>query len=650
MNKIKLLGLALISSVALAFTSCDDYLEVKLNDQMTLDEVFSKRASTLSYLRHIYSYLPAEHEYQGSNTSTRGGDGAVGTAMADEAMFSWYQWVTYLDFRTGDNSTSTWAYNIWANMYTGIEQASIFMENVGRCPDMTATERTEALAEARLIRAYCYFQLFRRYGPVFVWGDRRSEQTIKPEDVDRHTVDENLDFMITEIDKAIADLPLELEDMTTFAGRATKGAAMALKSRILLYAASPLYNGCDLYKGQMVNKEGKYLFPQTPDPNKWELAAQAAKAVIDLPLYSLVEDHTTGDPVVDGWKAYTDIQNKEWNNEIIWGYWPDYVGVTYGIISFNRQRMLPPGLAKNSNGGYCVSMKLVDSYPMQSTGRYPYDPVKGYKLDSDGYFEVDPASGYEEGKDKVNLENNFVAGWEHPIEGPKFGAIKAHKSCVGRDSRFYATVQANGFKHVNNFLVGGNQVVTFYTGGTSSFNPNDCVKSGFLFRRFLPVDLDYDNGNYGTYFCWFFRLGEIYLNYAEACNEKPNRDAAEALKYLNKIRNRAGLNNIEDAYPEYNFMTDQNALRQMIRHERMLELVFESHRYYDCRRWMTATKEFTNKNWSLDLIATNYESSWLRTTRVWAGKDNKFTEKNYLFPINQTQLSEMKNITQNYGW
>lgn len=192
--------------------------------------------------------------------------------------------------------------------------------------------------------------------------------------------------------------------------------------------------------------------------------------------------------------------------------------------------------------------------------------------------------------------------------------------------------------------------MTFYTGGTSSFNPNDCVKSGFLFRRFLPVDLDYDNGNYGTYFCWFFRLGEIYLNYAEACNEKPNRDAAEALKYLNKIRNRAGLNNIEDAYPEYNFMTDQNALRQMIRHERMLELVFESHRYYDCRRWMTATKEFTNKNWSLDLIATNYESSWLRTTRVWAGKDNKFTEKNYLFPINQTQLSEMKNITQNYGW
>ena len=649
MNKIKLLGLALVSSTAVALCSCDDYLEVKLNDQMTIEEVFSKRESTLNYLRHVYSYLPSEHEYQGSNSITQGGDGSV-VAMADESLFSWYQWVTYLDFRTGDNSTSTWAYNNWADMYKGIEQAGIFMEHVDECGDMTANERKYAKAEARLIRAYCYFQLFRRYGPVFVWGDQRSNQTIKPEEIDRHTVDQNLDFMVTELDKCIEDLPLDLEDMNNFAGRATKGAAMALKSRLLLYAASPLYNGCDLYKGQMINKDGNYLFPQTPDPNKWELAAQAAKAIIDLGKYELLENTETGDPVVDGWKAYTDIQNQAWNKEVIWGYWPGYTAPTYYIPCFNRQRMLPPGLAKNCNGGYCASLKLVDAYPMQETGRYPYDPVKGYKLDSDGYFEVDPASGYEEGKDKINFENNFVSGWEHPIEGPKFGAVKAHKSCVGRDARYYASIQANGFRHVNNFLVGGNQVVTFYTGGTSSYNPNDCVKSGFLWRRFLDVDIDYDNGNYGTYFYWYFRLAEIYLNYAEACNEKPNREASEALTYLNKVRNRAGLNNIEEAYPEYNFLTDQNALRMMIRQERMVELAFESHRYYDCRRWMTAVDEFTNKNWTLDLIATNYEASWVRTTRVWAGKDNKFTEKNYFFPINQTQLSEMKNITQNYGW
>lgn len=652
MNKIKLTALALIASSAVAFTSCDDYLEVKLKDQMTLEEVFSKRTTTLQYLKHIYSYLPADHEYQGSLSKTYGGDAAVGTAMADEACFSWYQWVSYLQFRTGDNTTATNDYNIWAHEYTGIEQAGIFMQNVTSCPDLTDEEKREAIAEARLIRAFCYFQLFRRFGPVFIWGDKRSDQTIKPEEIDRNTVDENIDFMVSEIDKAIEDLPDEITDVTQYAGRATKGAAMALKSRITLYAASPLYNGCDLYKGQMLNRDGKYLFPQEADPQKWEIAAKAAKDVIDLGRYHLLQSTESDDPMTNAIKAYTDLQNEAWNDEVIWGYWPGMVAADYNIACFNRQRFCPPNIGIPANGGYCASLKLADSYAMAETGRYPSDPVKDLGYDEFGYPIVDPASGYEKGDDRLNYENNFVVGWEHPIEGEKFGAIKAHKSCVGRESRYYASLMANGFKWVNEYMTGGNREITFFTGGSSSYNPNDCVKSGFLWRRFMDTTIDYTDKNcsWGEYFYWLFRLGEIYLNYAEACNEKPNRDAAEALKYLNAIRNRAGLNNIQDAYPEYNFMSDQNALRQMIRRERMLELAFESHRYYDCRRWMTATKEFTNKNWTLDLIATNYEASWQRTTRVWAGKDNLFTDKNYCFPINQAQLSEMKNITQNYGW
>lgn len=649
MNKIKFLPLALAASFAVATTSCSDYLDVKLNDQMTLEEVFLKRATTLKYLGAIYSYLPEDSEFQGSNTIQYGGDAAVGTAMSDEALFSWYQWVTYLNYRTGDHSPgmSNPGYNIWQNKYTGIEQAGIFMENVDNCPELTADEKKHMKAEARLIRAFDYFQLFRRFGPVFIWGDRRSDITIRPEEIDRNTVDENIDFMISEIDKAIEDLPLEVDDPTRFAGRATRGAAMALKARILLYAASPLFNGCELYKGQMMNREGKYLFPQTPDPEKWEKAAQAAKAVIDMNRYKLVKDTKEDDPMLSAIKSYQNIQFDDWNDEAIWGYYPRMVAVTYDIACFNRQRMLPPGLAKNCNGGYCASMQLFDSYPMQATGRYPINPVEAAKKPNPYNnltlnLDIDPASGY-------SIEG-FQEGWEHPIEGPAYGAVKAHKSCVGRDARFYASIMANGFKHINNFVVGGNREVTFYTGGTSSFNPNDCVKSGFLWRRYLPTDLDYDNGSYGTWFYWYFRLGEMYLNYAEACNEKPQRDAKEAIKYLDLIRERVGLNSITVAYPEYNFETDQEALRQMIRKERMVELAFESHRYYDVRRWMTATKELSNKNWTLDLLATNYDSSWERTTRVWAGKDNYFEDKHYFFPIFQAQLSEMRNITQNYGW
>lgn len=285
-NKLKLFGLALLSS-AVMFSSCSDYLEVKLEDQLTIEKVFSKRASTLSYLAHIYSYLPYEAEYQGTNQTAEvwpGGDGAV-VPMSDEALFSTYQWSTYLNFRTGDWGPTTPYFNIWRYQYTGIEQAGIFLEHVDECPDLSAEEKRQMKAEVRMLRAYSYFQLFRRYGPVYIWGDHRSNPVIKPDEVDRHTVDQNVDFMVSEIDKAIADLPLTLADTQTFAGRLTKGAAMAAKARILLYAASPLFNGCDLYKNVLKNRWGDYLFPQTADPEKWEKAAQAAKAVIDLGMY-----------------------------------------------------------------------------------------------------------------------------------------------------------------------------------------------------------------------------------------------------------------------------------------------------------------------------------------------------------------------------
>lgn len=99
---------------------------------------------------------------------------------------------------------------------------------------------------------------------MYIWGDIESDELIKPETIDRHTVDENVNFIAEEYDKAIAELPAEISDFTKWAGRITKGAAMAAKARLMLYAASPLYNGCDLYKGQMKNLYGDFFFHKVP--------------------------------------------------------------------------------------------------------------------------------------------------------------------------------------------------------------------------------------------------------------------------------------------------------------------------------------------------------------------------------------------------
>lgn len=646
MNKIKLLGLALVTAVAPLFSSCSDYLEVKLDDQLSLEEVFSKRTTTYQYLKHIYSFMPYEAQFQMENQPTdyRDADGAA-VAMSDEAHFSWTMWVPHLNFVTGDYGPTTQNWNNWPLMYQGIEQCGIFMENVGSCPELTAQEKNIAVAEARFVRAYCYFQLFRRFGPCFLWGDRRSDQVIRPESIDRNSIDEVLDFMITEIDRAIEVLPLIIDNGVQFDGRVTKGAAMAAKARILLYAASPLFNGCDLYKGKLQNKDGKYLFPQTNDPEKWTKAAEAAKAVIDLNMYRLYEDNSETDPFLKAIKSYQGVQFEPWNSEIIWGYWPrlcpysESAGVGW-IGYMHYARYCPKDIVAQGCSGYCPSMKLVDTYPMAESGRYP---VTGYE--SDGYTPIiDPKSGYE--------ADGFTSDWEHPIEGPKFGGVKAHNSVIGRDARFYASVLANGFYWVNEFTKDSKKtIVTYYSRGTSPFTNlgADGCKVGYSWRRFLPTDRDYQNNQWGEFFWFYFRLAEVYLNYAEACNEKPARQADESLKYINMIRARAGLNKLEEAYPEINFLSDKDALREMIRKERMIELAFEGHRYYDCRRWMIAEKEMNYLPPTLNLAATTYEASWQRTNNLW-NRSMVFEPKHYFLPINQEQLNEMVNITQNYGW
>lgn len=288
-KKIRILGIFLYFTVAFSFVSCNDYLDVTLLDQLTQDETFSKRVSTEQYLAHVYSYLPREYEYLEEGSAV---------PRSDEAMFSWYQWVNYLSFNNGSWGPSTPNYNIWKAKYTGIKQASIFMNHVDECLEIDSETRRIMKAEARFLRAYYYFELFRQYGPVYIWGDIESDELIKPETIDRHTVDENVNFIAEEYDKAIAELPAEISDFTKWAGRITKGAAMAAKARLMLYAASPLYNGCDLYKGQMKNLYGDFLFPQSPDPQKWEKAAKAAKDVIDMNIYELYKDQTEADPLL----------------------------------------------------------------------------------------------------------------------------------------------------------------------------------------------------------------------------------------------------------------------------------------------------------------------------------------------------------------
>lgn len=611
---MKKLGIyILILQVTIILTSCEDYLKVELKDQVSFDEIFSKRKTTEEYLAHVYSFIPNEYDPLGV-------EGSV-IPRSDEASFSWTS-IAYLNYNNGSWGPSSSSYVNWVYCYQGINQATIFIENVHKCLEVTQDVRDKMLAEARFIRAYLYFVLVRKYGPVYIWGDQSSDKSIDPASVDRHSLDTNTDFILSEYEKAIKKLPLTI-DSDAWYGRITKGAAMAAKSRLTLYMARPLFNGCNLYKG-LKNKDGVFLFPQSEDPSKWETAAKAAKDIIDLNEYSLYVDTKESDPFKKAIKSYMGVIFEKWNDEIIWGRYHND-GETYNI------RTAPPRVVKAGYGGFCPSIKLVDTYPMAASGRYP---ITDY--DNNGKPVIDPKSGY--------IEDGFTYPWTHPIESE--APIKAHNSCVGRDARFYASVLANGMYWINRFK--GDKLVTFYTGGTSTYDETrDCIKVGYLWRRMSDPANNIEEDKWGE-FCWpMYRLAEIYLNYAEACNEKPSRNESEALKYINKVRNRSGLNNLEEAYPEV--IGDKDLLRELLRKERMVELAFENHRYYDIRTWMIADQEFNGTRYARNMLATTYEESWLRTDQIFREK-MVFEPKHYLFPIHQDQLAEMVNMTQNYGW
>ena len=326
MKQMRILCAILVFS--LASTSCESYFDVKLDDQPNIEDIFSTTNGTKKYLAHIYSYIPMEEEIVGS-------EGWV-VPRSDEAQYSFFQWVNYLQIKTGSYSSGTVNgtggdlvtadaayYNFWRKNYVAINQCSTFLKyvdlNKGESPDKIKAMK----AEARFLRAFYYFCLFRQFGPVYIWGDQMPDETIMGSTIDRMTVDQNIDFIVGELDAIKNDLPLRMSDIgepeASFVGRVTRGAALALKARVLLFAASPLYNGCDLYVGKMKNMRGEFLFPQTKDDTKWEAAAQAAWDVIDLGMYSLCEDNTQTDPFKKGVASYQKVMFDNWNSETIWG-------------------------------------------------------------------------------------------------------------------------------------------------------------------------------------------------------------------------------------------------------------------------------------------------------------------------------------------
>ncbi|MGX5688543.1 RagB/SusD family nutrient uptake outer membrane protein [Arcticibacter tournemirensis] len=582
MKKNKLSPYIIIVLLIAVLYSCNDYLDQVPNDRQTIEEVFQKKRPSEEYLANVYNFVRDESDQWNGNPWT---------GNVDEINVAWAKWTIY-QLNVGSWSPGTSPFYTWQSYYNGIRSATYFMNHIDGNQEILNLNGQQLIdqykAEARFLRAYFYFMILRQYGPVVLIGEKElpPDATAADMQLSRSSYDACIDYIASELDKAALVLPVVPATDREY-GRATRGAALALKSRLLLYAASPEFNGNKDF-ASFLNTDGTPFISQTADREKWKKAADAAKAVIDLNVYQLYED-PSGNPV----KSYRGIHLVPWNNECI------FVRKSNGLWNWDYNCSLRSAGGWN---GISPVQEMVDSYFMKD-GK----PISQSELYSETGFTN-------------NVYNMYL----------------------NREPRFYASILYNGARYKGGAITQDSITVDMtYSGRDGKKNGGeDYSHTGYLVIKNVSPETNRIAGISNSRPYILIRLGEIYLNYAEAMAEYGGNDA-EALKYLNLIRKRAGI-------PQYGSAglpaVSGAELIQKIRDERRIELAFESHRWFDVRRWKIVKSVMGNLHgMNIDKDGTEFYKRVVADNHLWK-------EAYYWFPLSQYEMDRGLKLVQNPGW
>jgi hypothetical protein len=555
-------------------------------------------------------------------------------AIAMGQFNDYWEWIV-ANNQGGINPTTLPPIDIWGNTYKDVRSALIFIENVKPLAEQgqTAQMVQQMKMEARFLIAFYYHKMFEIYGAFpliteLVGADTPLDQV----KVARTPVDEIVRWLDAEY-KALANyFPTTYTNADQLFGRPNKGICMALRARLWLYAASPLYNGNTDYS-DIVNPDGTAIFSQTYDAGKWQKAADATREFLDLAeegTYDLYKEYYPNgriDPFLSFQNLFLKTANV--NKEIIFGRatnarnWYNGIGNPRGYVG--------------GSGYYGSTQNLVDAFFMKNG----LSPITGYR--SDGSPIINAASGYiEDGFTTSSItypNTKYNLGGQAATEGLVTDK-DTYNMYANREPRFYITVW-----HDNQWIPNASRKTQFKSGGLDGGPTHDSPQSGYLTRKGVNPEADPKNGNVPYQPAIILRLGEFYLNYAEALNEcSPGH--ADILKYVNLIRERAGIPIYGSGSDQISVSTDQESIREIIRTERRVEFAIEGDiRYNDIRRWKIGEEIFKTPIYGMNRSATN-DSFYTRTEYM----TRNFTKRNYLWPIYQTYVENNTNLIQNKYW
>ncbi|CAG5007816.1 hypothetical protein DYBT9275_04132 [Dyadobacter sp. CECT 9275] len=618
---------------------CKKYLDIVPDNVATIDNAFKMRTDAEKYLFTCYNNLP-QFGVEGADPGFLTGD-EFATVYPPQGNIN----TDLYRIARGEQNIVSPIANFWDDkFFQAIRECNIFLENVDKVRDLSALEKKRWVAEVKFLKAYYHYYLLRMYGPIpIIKTNLPISASIEEVKVSRQHVDSVFNYTVTLMDEAIADLPAVLPIEFAELGRVTKSIAMSVKAEVLVTAASPLFNGNSNY-ANLKNKNGGALFSTSASVAKWEKARDACKEAVDAcianghKLYEFIP-RSASTRVSDSTQLLMSIRaavTDKWNAELIWGASNSTGGGTRGFQSLSQARLSPfTGTIPNESIGSMLAPPLHIAEMFYSNNGVPIEEDKSYPYAS-----------------RFTALRRAVAGERYYIkEG--YTTVQLH---YDREPRFYADLGfdggiwfGQGKNDDNNTWVlegklgqtGGRQGASLYS--VTGYWPKKLVNYNNAIND--PAQQYSVEG----YPFPIMRLADLYLLYAEALNEASG-PSAEVYQWLDRVRKRAGLKGVVESWTNYSSkpskVTTKEGLREIIQRERLIELVFESKRFWDLRRWKVAENYLQRPINGWDITqreAVNYY-------RVRSIFSSSFSLKDYFWPISENSLIVNPNLVQNPGW
>jgi len=629
-------------TAAVCLFSCNEYLDIVPDDGMpTLETAFSMRNTARRYLTTCYSFMPRNGDHS-QDPTVFGGDELW--YLIDPTS---YDIPNFRIARGLQNATSPFC-DIWDNMYKALRVCNIFLENIPSVPDIPEWERLQWIAEAKTMKAYYHFCLVRQYGPVPVIKENLSiDASVEEVRVSRDPINVCYDYMQQLLDEAIPDLPLVVNDQAEL-GRVTRPVAAALKAKIAVFAASPLNTEGNDNK-TLKNRDGTRLFPDFTEEQKkalWENAVVACRDAIDvckeanIELFQYVSRVTISDTLKLQQTLRSTVTEK-WNSEIIWTntQTPNQWLTNYEYCAMpNLARAIYPDNSQ-TRGNMGVNLKIADMFHTEN----------GVPVDEDkSWTGIDPLTLRTGGvSERWYIRQNYVTAQMNFDREPRFYAYL----CFDGGLWYGQKAEVNN-PNPNDLYwiacrVGGDQMrLDNFSGPITGYYNKKMVHYQTVFASASAVT--------HYFYPWpIMRYGDLLLLYAEAINEAEGPDgahSAELFESIDAVRIKAGLEGVKDAYNKYAInstkYSTQYGMREIIHRERLIELLFEGHRFWDLRRWKEAPAEYAKPIETFNLTVSAPEDYYMRLQVF----QQTFSDKDYFWPIKISTVEQNPNLVQNIGW